>query len=102
MRKIIVFFLIQPSTATILRVLSTADIPPQQRAWFEAELCRLPEVDRFPSPLRRIIFGYLDELHPMTLEQAKVFRTQLMAERKFLRDQLTEAVFERPFSLCEH
>jgi hypothetical protein len=70
-RKILAFFLIDPS----LRIVSTADVPPQQ-PWAPTST--------------------------MTLEQAKEFRGQLMEERKFFVDAHSGDVFERMFSLCEH
>jgi hypothetical protein len=70
-RKILVFFLVDPS----MTIISTSDVPPQQ-PW---------------SPTS-----------PMTLEQAKEFRSQLMQERKFFVDEHTEKIYEREFSLCEH
>lgn len=97
-RKIVVFFLVDPNQ----RVVSTANVPPQQRHWLEDELSRWTPLERIPAPVRRLIFGYLDPEHPMTLEVAQAFRAQLMNERKYLRDELTRAVFEREFSLCEH
>jgi len=38
----------------------------------------------------------------MTLAQAKVYREQLMQERKYVVDEHNERAYEREFSLCEH
>lgn len=38
----------------------------------------------------------------MTLEQARVYREQLMQERKFFVAEHNEQLYEREFSLCEH
>lgn len=38
----------------------------------------------------------------MSLEDAKKYRTDLMAERKYFVNTNNEELFERPFSLCEH
>ena len=38
----------------------------------------------------------------MSLDEAKIYREELMKERKFFTTRNTEEVFERPFSLCEH
>ncbi|WP_395366532.1 DUF4246 domain-containing protein [Streptomyces sp. YH02] len=70
-RKILAFFLVDPSE----RIVSTADVPPQQ-PWADTST--------------------------MTLEQAKDFREQLMRERKFFVDEHNEELYEREFSLCEH
>jgi len=77
-RKILVFFLVDPNH----RVLSTANVPPQQSSWAD------------PSD------AYEHNL--MELSQAIKYREDLMKERKFFIKENTEQFFERPFSLCEH
>ncbi|MFI8529506.1 DUF4246 domain-containing protein [Streptomyces aquilus] len=57
------------------KIVSTSDVPPQQ-PWSDSS--------------------------PMTLEQAKEYREQLMQERKFFVDEHNEQLYEREFSLCEH
>ncbi|TQL77532.1 uncharacterized protein DUF4246 [Stackebrandtia endophytica] len=57
------------------RIMSTSDIPPQQ-PWSKAST--------------------------MTLEEAKIYREQLMQERKFFTTEHNEELYEREFSLCEH
>jgi hypothetical protein len=39
--------------------------------------------------------------YEMTLEEAKYHRLKSMEERSVAKD-ITNAVYERPFSLCEH
>ena len=77
-RKILVFFLVDPTQ----RILSTANVPPQQASWFAG-----PQMP--PSSV-------------MTLKEAEQYREDLMKERKFFIKENTEKFFERPFSLCEH
>lgn len=57
------------------RITSSSDVPPQQ-PWADTTT--------------------------MTLDQAKAFREELMAERKYVVDEHNEERYERPFSLCEH
>jgi hypothetical protein len=38
----------------------------------------------------------------LSVDEANINRVQLMLHRKFFVNQLNEAIFERPFSLCEH
>ena len=76
-RKILVFFLVDPTH----RIISTANVPPQQLTWYEGK--------EIPQSL-------------MTLEEAKKHREELMKERKYFIKENTERFFERPFSLCEH
>jgi hypothetical protein len=40
--------------------------------------------------------------YQMTLKEAKEHRLKLMEERSVAKDVVTQAVFERPFNLCEH
>lgn len=75
-RKILVFFLIDP----IKRVISTRNIAPQNPVWDDEPADRLT----------------------MTLDEAKKHREDLMSERKYIRDEVNEELFEREFSLCEH
>ncbi|MFD6972578.1 DUF4246 domain-containing protein [Streptomyces sp. NPDC059949] len=56
-------------------IVSSSDVPPQQ-PWSDTST--------------------------MTLEQAGVYREQLMQERKFFVDEHNEQLYEREFSLCEH
>ncbi|WP_374777450.1 DUF4246 domain-containing protein [Streptomyces sp. NBC_01310] len=56
-------------------IVSTSDVPPQQ-PWSETST--------------------------MTLEQAGLYREQLVQERKFFVDEHNEQLYEREFSLCEH
>ena len=38
----------------------------------------------------------------LSYEEAAARRARLMSERKYLERVVTEELFERPFSLCEH
>ena len=44
----------------------------------------------------------IQELLPITLDEAKMFREELMKERKYYIEDSNSTIFERPFSLCEH
>ncbi len=79
----LVFLLVDPS----VRVPSTADVPPQQRAWVEREmsssvpgllaLC-LPEV------LVREVMAYVGGGGGITREEARTHREKLEADRKLI------------------
>jgi len=98
-RKILVFFLIDPARP----VVSTAQVLPQQRVWLVQALADdcVAALHRLSPPLQDLVVAYA-AAGTMTLTEARGFRTELMAERKFAIDQVTQTVFERPFSLCEH
>lgn len=93
-RKILVFFLVDPS----VKILSTAQVPPQQKSWFKEEFDKQPT--RLPVEVSHHILDLLE--WPMTLEEAKSHRDKLMDERKYFVTSSNEEYFERVFYLCEH
>ena len=95
-RKILALFLVDPS----IRVISTANIPPQRHDWWTGELTRLSALGKLPLELQYQVMKEAD--FPIQMEEAKSLRGELMEERKtFVQDQ--QATFEmNTFSLCEH
>lgn len=93
-RKILVFFLVDPS----VKILSTVRVPPQQKSWFQMEVDK--ESTSLPVEITHKILDILE--WPMTLEEAKKHRDELMEERKYFVSQSNEQHFERLFYLCEH
>jgi hypothetical protein len=97
-RKILVFFLIDPSK----RIISTETVPPQQRHWYGEALKRhVPEIARLPQEMLDLIISNVSGC-PMSLEEAKEHRKGLMEERKYFVDEYEQHVYERTISLCEH
>ncbi|KAF9154000.1 hypothetical protein BG015_002143 [Linnemannia schmuckeri] len=94
-RKILVFFLVNPEEP----VLSTTNVPPQQKAWATEDYMKVV-AQKLPPELVHEIDLLVD--WPMELEEAKKHREELMKERKFFVKTMEEEVFARPFSLCEH
>lgn len=80
-RKILVFFLVDPT----VKIISTHNVLPQQPDWDDVQ----PDA---PADKRRI----------MTRQEAEAFREQLMFQRKYARDEFQKEFYEREFSLCEH
>ena len=106
-RKILVYFLVDP----LRRVMSTADIPPQQRSWLDHQHNSNSEADselhrllRAVAPVPDDVISYMLEFldFPLSRSVAEDLRQELMTERSVFVDELNESVFERPFSLCEH
>lgn len=105
-RKILVYFVLDP----LRRVLSSADVPPQQRSWMDpqhgdcggdSEVHRLLRaVASVPDDVVGLVLDFLD--FPVGRAAAELMRQQLMRERSFFVNEVNEAVYERPFSLCEH
>ncbi|KAF8518114.1 hypothetical protein BU17DRAFT_66554 [Hysterangium stoloniferum] len=98
-RKILALFLVDPN----IRVISTANVPCQQRDWWaetlsEGKGCGL---NPLPVELRTQIINGVEDF-PISLKEAKELRLELMEERShFVVDQ-TAAFEEQQFSLCEH
>jgi hypothetical protein len=94
-RKILVFFLVDPTQ----RIISSATIPPQGPRWMTPDMANtLSNV--FPGELQDMIAKQMGS--DISLEQAKKYRLELMEERSFAKDAVTEDLYERPFNLCEH
>jgi hypothetical protein len=95
-RKILVFFLVDPS----IRILSTANVPPQQSHWLIDIVRTMSPFNELPVVVIDKIMNYID--FPMSINQAKEHREKLMKERKYFVSQNRQILFERPCSLCEH
>ena len=94
-RKILVFFLIDPT----FDIISTRRVFPQQKDWI------LPVYETLfqsvlPKEVVEIIVSFSSD--SMTLQQAKDYRLELMDERKKFVEQQDGRVFNRLCSLCEH
>ncbi|KAK6334544.1 hypothetical protein TWF730_003758 [Orbilia blumenaviensis] len=98
-RKILVVFLVDPHT----RVISTANVPPQRKDWWE-ELLNADSgkrLNRLPQELRDMIVNNVEEF-PMKMEDAKKLRLELMEERKTFVTNQNRQLQENIFFLCEH
>ncbi|KAG5634945.1 hypothetical protein H0H81_000256 [Sphagnurus paluster] len=105
-RKIVALFLVDPE----VKVISTANVPCQQRAWWrEAVLGGLNEgtipgkkgLAGLPLEIKDQVFNGVDDF-PISLEEAKQIRLELMEERKTFVAANSEAFMHQTFSLCEH
>ncbi|KAG0359762.1 hypothetical protein BG005_000218 [Podila minutissima] len=95
-RKILVFFLVNPETP----ILSTTNVPPQQKEWAPMKGVLLQAARKLPPELVHEIDRHVD--WPIELEEALGHREELMKQRKYFVSSMNEEMFERPFSLCEH
>ncbi|KAJ2099234.1 hypothetical protein IW146_009814, partial [Coemansia sp. RSA 922] len=95
-RKILAFFFIDPST----RIPSTEIVPPQQQSWWTESVLSASPLGGLPLLVKE---GILDQVDfPMSLDEAKKLRLELMAERSVHNGNATENYFNPPFYLCEH
>ena len=98
-RKILALFLVDPH----VKVLSTANVPCQQRDWWREHIEELGTgLDRLPPELWDEVFDGVRDDFPISLEEAKDLRLKLMDERKAFVISRDEAFQGQEFSLCEH
>lgn len=97
-RKILALFLVDPN----IRIISTANVPCQRKDWW-SEIVRDERggFSDLPTELQDAIFDGVDGF-PITLEEAKELRRELMLERKQFVVAHAFAFKENEFSLCEH
>ena len=97
-RKILALFLVDP----YVRILSTANVPPQQKSWW-AE--RIRDNEKLSSLPIEVVDKVIDDVaeFPISLEEAKEIRLRLMEERKaFVGAVENEVQHANVFSFCEH
>lgn len=87
-RKILAMFLIDPAR----RVLSTSNVPPQRRDWWAEELRAKNLLAQLPAELREYAIGMVD--FPVSWEKALEIREQLMDERSYGNEKVTEELME--------
>jgi hypothetical protein len=96
-RKILALFLVDPH----IRIISSANVPCQQRAWWAQEI-RGQELFRIlPTELQNEIIRKVEEF-PISIEEAKELRLELMEERKVFVQKHDQKFASETFSLCEH
>lgn len=81
-RKIVAFFLVDP----YIRTLSTANVPPQQKDWW-AEVIASDDnkVSQLPTEVFQHVVDDVEDF-PISLEDAKRIREELMSERSVYVD----------------
>ena len=94
-RKILALFLVDPN----IRVISTANVPPQQQEWWAGEVMQLQDslISNFPPELQKEIV--MQAQFPIELGEAKRLREELMVERREYMDMHGEEFEETVFSL---
>lgn len=97
-RKILALFLMDPN----IPILSTANVPPQQRDWWLREMKEVGgQLRDLPVELYDMIIDGVDEL-PLEMEEAKRLRKALMAERGRMDMVADDYVAQNSFHFCEH
>lgn len=96
-REILALFLVDP----YLRVPSTANVPPPQKDWWAEELRGLDRVAELPPELVDNILDQAGDF-PISLEEAKEMRLELMRERTAFVDYVNKEYEQETFNFCEH
>ncbi|KAF7181503.1 hypothetical protein CNMCM7691_000721 [Aspergillus felis] len=98
-RKILAFFLVDPH----LSIISSANVPPQQEDWWKErqEIVGKLLSERLPAELQNMVKEGL-EATPITLEEAKQYRKELMEERSNKLQEQNRDFEMGEFNLCEH
>ncbi|EMC96217.1 hypothetical protein BAUCODRAFT_467102 [Baudoinia panamericana UAMH 10762] len=96
-RKILAMFLVDPH----IKILSTANVPPQRRDWWAEEVRKIEPLASLPVELFDRIVNVVDDF-PVSWEKACETREALMAERGRIADELDNVLAEDTFNFCEH
>jgi hypothetical protein len=88
-RKILALFLVDPH----LRIISSANVPPQREDW-------RPETQKCGEGAQQVLDG--EAVNSITMEEAKAYRFELMAERGLQSQKSNDAFQMGEFCLCEH
>lgn len=95
-RKILAMFLVDPH----IRVISTANVPPQQRDWWAMEVHKHAPFTDLPQEIFDHIISFVDD--PISWERAAEIRQDLMNERGAMSEKNNQWVSDTKFSFCEH
>jgi hypothetical protein len=95
-RKIVALFLVDPNAP----ILSTANVPPQRKDWWEELMVEKQTLGRLPQELQDQVMREVDGF-PIDMKAAKKIRKALMKERKQV-DELVEEGLPRDINFCEH
>lgn len=94
-RKILALFLVDPQ----IPVISTANVPPQQRHWWPGEGYVRQRL-RLPAVVGGMVLEHVD--FPYDEAEAKRVRERLMAERRTEQDGFVSDLKSIEFGFCEH
>ncbi|KAJ2829112.1 hypothetical protein GGI24_002219 [Coemansia furcata] len=93
--KYLVFYIVDPVT----RIPSTEIVPPQQQSWWAESVLSTSPLSELPLLVKE---GILDKVKaPMSLEEAKKIRLELMSDRREANIYASNFLFTRDFYI-EH
>lgn len=94
-RKILALFLVDPKVP----IISTGNVPPQQRHWWPGEEYIRGEM-RLPAEVGQMVLDHVD--FPFDEAEAKRIREELMEERKTQQSEFAHDIARVGFGFCEH
>ncbi|KAK2462935.1 hypothetical protein APHAL10511_005133 [Amanita phalloides] len=97
-RKILAFFLVDPN----IKIVSTANVPCQRIDWWQEIAVETPQISKLPREIQDHIFRLVVPGFPMSMDDAKKLRLELMDERTASRGEVDAAFHAFTFNLCEH
>lgn len=96
-RKLLALFLVDPN----IPIPSTANIPPQQRDWWAQQINQNGALKKLPQELADRVYNEVRDF-PLSMEQAKQVREDLMEERKAQLKATEDRWEAHDYSFCEH
>ncbi|KAK4634837.1 hypothetical protein CLAFUW4_00328 [Fulvia fulva] len=97
-RKLLALFLVDP----FIRIPSTSNVPPQQREWWARAMEEKGTLSqKLPMELVDQIIEDVEDF-PITLEEAKELRGQLIEERKVYVNDSMQPYQNDGYCFCEH
>jgi hypothetical protein len=93
-RKILVFYLVDPR----LSIISSANVPPQQEDWARERLGLVNRLlgEKLPPELQDVVKEDFDfDPVPITMEEAKQYRKELLEERLAMLEEYWKVLKER-------
>lgn len=97
-RKVVELLLVDPAR----RVLSTANVAPQQREWWDGEVRGSGVLGRLPEELVRQVLDGVEGWPMMGVEEARGLRAEMVEEREAFRELVERVMESQRFDLREH
>lgn len=95
-RKILALFLVDPA----IPIISTANVPPQQRHWWSENAIPSDRLGKLPVEVTDMVVKNIG--FPISEVEAKAIREELMAERTVMAKDVEEKLKNVEWSFCEH
>lgn len=92
-RKLLALFLVDPH----IKIISTEDVPPQQHSWWKENVAAAGVFERLPPELAEMVLN--GDGFPISLQEARDQRLDLMAERRDFALENEHVLKEKRFSV---